>query len=129
MRKLKLQPDIYSYNLLTLVIKECGAGDPSLTSTLLEDEGDLHKPSIQGSQRKKQLPGPEPLALKEPIDVHQSQPANVGETTLVSGSEEETSVQRLGDAAGESVLPNILGKKMTAGNVVALGALDNPQDR
>lgn len=129
MRELKLQPDIYSYNLLTFVIKDCGAGDPSLTSSLLEDEGDLHKPSIKSSQRKKQLPSPEPLDLKEPLDVLQSHPVNVPENTVVSSSEKDTSVQRQENTTGESMLPNILGKKMTAGNVVALGALDKPQDR
>lgn len=129
MRELKLQPDIYSYNLLTYVIKDCGAGDHSLTSSLLEDDGDLHNPGIKGSQRKKQLPGPEPLVLKEPLHAHESHAVNVPEDTVVSSSEKDISVQRLDNTAGESVLPNILGKKMTAGNVVALGALDNPQDR
>lgn len=122
------------------VIKDCGAGDPRLTSSLLE-EGDLHKPGSKNSHTRKQLPSPDAIPLK----VHQSHPSTGQENTGVP-EEKGTGVLRLEGTAGEGnvldagvqtlenttrecVLPDILGRKMTAGSVIALGALDKPQDR
>lgn len=129
MREMKLQPDIYAYNLLMCVIKDCGAGDPSLTSSLLEEEAQNHKSSISVSHKKNKSLNPETIDIKEPLVAHQSQPVILPEETIMQNREEDAVAQRLENSIGKVVLPNILGKKMTAGDVIALGALDKPQDR
>lgn len=128
MREIKLQPDIYSYNLLACVIKDCAAGDPSHTSSLLEEEDEDHKLGIKQSDMKKQLSNPNLLEVKVASPVPESHSTDTEEEAVVI-SIENTSVERLESSAGGFRLPDILGKKLKAGSIVALGALDKPQDR
>lgn len=128
MRELKLQPDIHSYNLLMRVVKECGAGDPSRTFDLLK-EGDSHSSKDKDSHRNKHGLTHKVLNLKVALSDSEKNLRNAPEGSVVHHLENDAVTKNVKEGLGQNALPNILGNRVTAGDVVALGALDKPPDR
>ncbi|KAG0716612.1 Pentatricopeptide repeat-containing protein 1, mitochondrial [Chionoecetes opilio] len=128
MRELKLQPDIHSYNLLMRVVKECGAGDHNLTFDLLREDSDPHRLKDTQPSRNTHNLTPEVLKLKVDSLDHEKNQKNAPEDS-VAPLENDDVVKNVEKDISTAVLPNIIGKKLTRGDVVALGPLDNSPDR
>ncbi|XP_045593921.2 pentatricopeptide repeat-containing protein 1, mitochondrial [Procambarus clarkii] len=149
MRELKLSPDIYSYNLLIRSIKDCGSGDPQLTSRLLQEKVNA---SCKGAKEKmKQIVKENILVIESEIKKHDPVPGDASSTQDISGNVEisnsnspvtsenvkDEKIYKLIEIKREIqnstkedlVLPNLLGRKITPGTVVGLGSLDQPHDR
>ena len=99
------------------IVKDCGAGDPKLTFDLLKEDGDT--PSLNYTGHKNKL---------EPIDSKKNL-INPPQDSVLHHPENVAVVENMNKSLGKGVLPNIIGKKMTVGDVMSLGALDKPIDR
>lgn len=146
MHSLNLSPDIYSYNLLLRCIKNCGAGDPQLTSRLLDgDTAALTKKENTANKIK---------SIKQrviQIDCSQTHDVAKKSNNLDNTVSREDSNGNLQQANAENsdtnykmvkvvreiphngdqdaIMPNLLGQTLTTGKVVGLGPLDQPHDR
>ncbi|XP_042218600.1 pentatricopeptide repeat-containing protein 1, mitochondrial-like isoform X2 [Homarus americanus] len=126
LRELKLSPDIYSYNLLIRAISACSAGDPQLTSKLLEGNFCTSNKGTKEKRERKTIT--EKVIVvenkKEPLS---SEPRNIPEEQNYGMIQVKREVQ--GDGVQNHVLPDLLGKRITSGTIIGLGPLDQPQDR
>ncbi|XP_047473861.1 pentatricopeptide repeat-containing protein 1, mitochondrial-like [Penaeus chinensis] len=143
MRELKLSPDIYSYNLLVRCIKECQAGDPQLTSQLLQETPSPsmvvrgnQKPKINGEHTEKVLhieSKKEPSESESKACIETDRGVQSGENSISLIEPEYTVIEvkrNMENAqADQQVLPDLLGRKMTVGNVIGLRSLQQPEDR
>lgn len=157
MRELKLQPDIYSYNLLIRCTAECKAGEPTFTTDLL-----LAPPpqECQHSLKYKKIPmktsNVKKVLLVEAkqefaADNYESTDRGQKDSTCEASVDESHSVSQVskdinlpdeklypeveverenrGSEGTSVMLPSILGHTVTSGAVVALNSLDQAQDR
>lgn len=143
MRELKLSPDIYSYNLLVRCIKECQAGDPQLTSQLIQETPSPsmavrrnQKPKISGEHTEKVLhieSKKEPSESESKAYIEADRYVKSGENNINLIEPEYTVIEvkrKMENAQGDQqVLPDLLGRKMTVGNVIGLRSLQQPEDR
>lgn len=149
MRELKLSPDIYSYNLLIRCIKDCGSGDPQLTSKLLVGNADISNKGTKEINKKQRLTEKVLVIENEnekdtSLARNASSPQYVAECAEITSKDSHNASENLNEQmytmveiereiqvnTNENlVLPNLLGKKLTSGTVVSLGPLDQPQDR
>lgn len=143
MRELKLSPDIYSYNLLVQCIKECQAGDPQLTSQLLQETPSpsmtvkgTQKPKINGEHTEEILQieskkKPSERESKAHIEADRYVKSGENSDSLIEPEYTVIEVKRkMENAQGDQqVLPDLLGRKMTVGNVIGLSSLQQPKDR
>ncbi|CAL4088888.1 unnamed protein product, partial [Meganyctiphanes norvegica] len=146
MRELKLEPNIFTYNLLVHCTKECKAGDMELSSKLLE------LPSGKSKSRKKDRKK-ETVILLEDTNIERTKNYildNIGEddknaSKLLEQNEKirkalpvesqnpncksiQMPVHEM-KSDSEMLVPQLLARHPTAGQVVALTSLEEPQHR
>lgn len=127
MRELNLQPDIHCYNLLMRIIKNCGAGDPKFIIDLLKED-DQHR-------LEKSVPSRKENHILEILDSKvksldsQKNLRNIQEDGIMHHLENNDTVENVNKNLSKVVFPDILGKRLTAGHAVAVGALDQPSHR
>lgn len=149
MRKLKLQPDIYSYNLLIRCTAECKAGEPTFTTDLLlAPPTHESQHSIKNKRTPKKISNVKKVLL---VEAKHELASDNYDGTCTGSVDESHSVSQVskdnncpdeklypeveveGKASGSEgnsvMLPSILGRTVTSGAVVALNSLDQPQDR
>ena len=152
MRKLRLLPDIYTYNLMLRCTKECKGGDPNLLHDLLE-----HTPSkreqIEAQNRKIQLSKDVQQLLEGTKKPHATSQDTLDqfynedegnkqiykiernsqfvEVSLKENMELEILSEELPPLAPieNPILPDLLSRKFNPGKVVDLVSLNKPEER
>ncbi|XP_045123066.1 pentatricopeptide repeat-containing protein 1, mitochondrial-like isoform X3 [Portunus trituberculatus] len=128
MRELKLQPNIHSYNHLMHIMKDCGAGDPKFIIDLLKENDQLSLEDKTNPSKKYKVI-PETLNLNVKSLNSEKNLRKIQEDSVVHHLEINDSKENMNENLSKSVLPNILGKRLTSRDAVALGTLDHPSDR
>ena len=127
MRELKLQPNIHSYNLLMRIINNCGAGDPQFIIDLLKKDDQHSLGKTDQSIKYNVIPETQNLIVKS-LDSEKNL-RNIQEDSVIHHLELDDSIEYVKKNPVTGVLPDILGKRLTTGSAVVLGALDHPSDR
>ncbi|KAK7076234.1 Pentatricopeptide repeat-containing protein 1, mitochondrial [Halocaridina rubra] len=142
MRELRLLPDIYSYNLLVRCIASCNAGDPALTTQLLEGAStnerniDIKNGKMVNKIEEQYVDSPK--KVEDACVKREEKPAaifaeNETENPMTTNVEVlEHNHKLLGVRMETSVvhlLPNLLGPKIKKGSVIGIGSLTQPEDR
>ncbi|XP_068205939.1 pentatricopeptide repeat-containing protein 1, mitochondrial [Palaemon carinicauda] len=143
MRELRIDPGIYTYNLLVRCINDCKAGHPELTSQLLE--GTFYPEHTSKAMKKK-----ESRRDSKKVEVSNFSKESSGESESMTGASEEDlgssqitasqveviskneylkGTEAYSSSNSVATLPNLLGRKLTVGSVIGLSSLDKAEDR
>lgn len=118
MRTWRQNPDIYSFNLLLRVVRDCGIGDVETTEEVVR--------RICGEANKKLLIGGGEYGLPENTIPERDQDEPSGE--IESNQQELQPVSDI-DQLPDSSVPNLIAKQPHLGELIALKEVVQPEDR
>lgn len=148
MRELRLVPNIYSYNLLVRCVSTSKAGDPMLTTQLLEASSKTSKNTKRSYKKENtvktsdlgvndvevtDLKNDSVRSLENEFD-KRSEGTSQGESNQLEVIEVNHRLEEMRKTASNvdaqlEMFPNFLGIRITTGCVIGLSSLSEPEDR